>query len=160
MGFCVIQMKGQGNDDWERVKWCITCQFIASDHYTLTCTPFIRVQVGIVDYCFKPTIKLFPCYPRRTLQVHSPSWLFLHFLCGRPADCSPIHSNCALCIDWIFTSVCELSLVFILFSSMLLLVFCNDVRYSLDVCRFFLFCLMFGNKPVHILGILQSVTCA
>ena len=50
-------------DDWERVKGDITCQLFISAYYPLTCTPFIRVQVGIVDYILKPAIELPPCYP-------------------------------------------------------------------------------------------------
>ena len=73
VGFCAIQVERQGNDNWERVKRCITCQLLISDYYPLTCTPFIRVQVGIADYLLKSIIELPPRYteePRKFALRH------------------------------------------------------------------------------------------
>ena len=100
MGFCAIQLKGQGNDDWEGVKRYIAYQLVISDYYPLTCTPFIRVQVGIVNYLLKSIIEFPPRYteePRKFASVMAIS----PFLCGLFAYCCPIHNNCALCIEWI-----------------------------------------------------------
>ena len=46
VSFHAVQQKGEGDDCRERIKRCITCQFIISDHCLLTCTHFIKVQVG------------------------------------------------------------------------------------------------------------------
>ena len=73
MGFCAIQLKGQGNDDWEGVKRYIAYQLVISDYYPLTCTPFIRVQVGIVNYLLKSIIEFPPRYteePRKFALCH------------------------------------------------------------------------------------------
>ena len=73
MGFCAIQLKGQGNDDWEGVKRYIAYQLVISDYYPLTCTPFIRVQVGIVNYLLKSIIEFPPRYteePRKFSLRH------------------------------------------------------------------------------------------
>ena len=73
MGFCAIQLKGQGNDDWEGVKRYIAYQLVISDYYPLTCTPFIRVQVGIVNYLLKSIIEFPPRYteePRKFALSH------------------------------------------------------------------------------------------
>jgi hypothetical protein len=56
MGFCAIQLEGQGDDDWEGVKPYIAYQLVISDHYPFTCTPFVRLQVGIVDYLLKSIV--------------------------------------------------------------------------------------------------------
>ena len=36
MGFCAIQLEGQGDDDWEGVKPYIAYQLVISDHYPFT----------------------------------------------------------------------------------------------------------------------------
>ena len=46
VSFHAVQQKGEGDDCRERIKRCITCQFIISDYCLLTCTHFIKVQVG------------------------------------------------------------------------------------------------------------------
>ena len=79
VGFCAIQQEGQGNDDWEWIKCCITYQVFISDHYPLTCTPFIRVQVGIADYLLKSIIELSPRYieePRKFVLLHGNFSIF------------------------------------------------------------------------------------
>ena len=65
IGFCAIQLEGQGNDDWEGVKRYIAYQLVISDHYHLTCTPFFRWQVGIVDYLLKSIVELPPRYSEK-----------------------------------------------------------------------------------------------
>lgn len=68
MGFCAIQLEGQGDDDWEGVKPYIAYQLVISDHYPFTCTPFVRLQVGIVDYLLKSIVELPPRYSEKSCK--------------------------------------------------------------------------------------------
>lgn len=63
MGSCAILLERQGNNDWEWIKRCITCQLLISDCYPLNCTPFFRMQVGGFYYRLQPVVEFPPCYP-------------------------------------------------------------------------------------------------